>query len=141
MTRRGRAAAASIIPSTTGAAKAVGKVLPHLNGKLDGTALRVPTITGSIVDLSVELKKQVTVEEVNAAFLAASNETLVYTADPIVSADIVGSGSSIFDANTTQILNAGEKQVVKVMAWYDNEMTYTTQLIRTLGYFAGLIQK
>lgn len=141
MTRRGRAAAASIIPSTTGAAKAVGKVLPHLNGKLDGTALRVPTITGSIVDLSVELKKQVTVEEVNAAFLAASNETLVYTADPIVSADIVGSGSSIFDANTTQILTAGEKQVVKVMAWYDNEMTYTTQLIRTLGYFAGLIQK
>jgi len=141
MTRRGRAAAASIIPSTTGAAKAVGKVLPHLNGKLDGTALRVPTITGSIVDLSVELKKQVSVEEINAAFEKASNETLVYTADPIVSADVIGSGSSIFDANTTQILTAGNKQVVKVMAWYDNEMTYTTQLIRTLNYFAGLIQK
>ena len=141
MTRRGRAAAASIIPSTTGAAKAVGKVLPHLNGKLDGTALRVPTITGSIVDLSVELKKQVTVEEINAAFEKASNETLVYTADPIVSADVIGSASSIFDANTTQILATGNKQVVKVMAWYDNEMTYTAQLIRTLNYFAGLIQK
>ena len=140
MTRRGRAAAASIIPSTTGAAKAVGKVLPHLNGKLDGTALRVPTITGSIVDLSVELKKQVTVEEINAAFEKASNETLVYTADPIVSADVIGSASSIFDANTTQILATGNKQVVKVMAWYDNEMTYTAQLIRTLNYFAGLIQ-
>lgn len=140
MTRRGRAAAASIIPSTTGAAKAVGKVLPHLNGKLDGTALRVPTITGSIVDLSVELKKHVSVEEVNAVFKKASNETLFYTEDPIVSADIVGSGSSVFDANTTQILTAGDKQVVKVMAWYDNEMTYTTQLIRTLKYFATLIK-
>ncbi|MBM7453436.1 glyceraldehyde 3-phosphate dehydrogenase [Acholeplasma morum] len=140
MTRRGRAAAASIIPSTTGAAKAVGKVLPHLNGKLDGTALRVPTITGSIVDLSVELKKQVSVEEINQAFKKASNESLVYTEDPIVSADIVGSPSSIFDANTTQILNAGDKQVVKVMSWYDNEMTYTAQLIRTLKYFASLIK-
>lgn len=140
MSRRGRAAAASIIPSTTGAAKAVGKVLPHLNGKLDGTALRVPTITGSIVDLSVELKKQVSVEEVNQAFKKASNESLVYTEDPIVSADIVGSPSSIFDANTTQILNAGDKQVVKVMSWYDNEMTYTAQLIRTLKYFASLIK-
>lgn len=140
MTRRGRAAAASIIPSTTGAAKAVGKVLPHLNGRLDGTALRVPTITGSIVDLSVELKKQVSVEEINQAFKKASNESLVYTEDPIVSADIVGSPSSIFDANTTQILNAGDKQVVKVMSWYDNEMTYTAQLIRTLKYFASLIK-
>lgn len=140
MTRRGRAAAASIIPSTTGAAKAVGKVLPHLNGKLDGTALRVPTITGSIVDLSVELKKNATVEEINAAFKKASNESLFYTEDPIVSADIVGSKSSVFDANTTQILNAGDKQVVKIMAWYDNEMTYTAQLIRTLEYFASLIK-
>ncbi|MDY0211057.1 MAG: type I glyceraldehyde-3-phosphate dehydrogenase [Acholeplasma sp.] len=140
MSRRGRAAAESIIPSTTGAAKAVGKVLPHLNGKLDGTALRVPTITGSIVDLSVELKKNVSVEAINAAFKKASNETLVYTEDPIVSADIVGSNSSIFDANTTQILNAGDKQIVKVMSWYDNEMTYTAQLIRTLKYFASLIK-
>ena len=140
MSRRGRAAAESIIPSTTGAAKAVGKVLPHLNGKLDGTALRVPTITGSIVDLSVELKKNVSVEAINAAFKKASNETLVYTEDPIVSADIVGSNSSIFDANTTQILNAGDKQIVKVMSWYDNEMTYTAQLVRTLEFFAGLIK-
>lgn len=140
MSRRGRAAAASIIPSSTGAAVAVGKVLTHLNGKLDGTALRVPVITGSIVDFTVELKKNVTVEEVNAAFKAASNETLIYTEDPIVSADIIGAHSSYFDANTTQILTSNGKQLVKVMAWYDNEMTYTAQMVRTLDYLASLIK-
>ena len=119
--RRGRAAALSIIPSTTGAASAVGKVLTHLNGKLDGTALRVPTITGSIVDLTVELKKPVTVESVNAAFKKASNPTLTYTEDPIVSVDVIGSHSSLFDANTTQVLDVDGRQLVKVMAWYDNE--------------------
>jgi glyceraldehyde 3-phosphate dehydrogenase len=138
--RRGRAAAASIIPSSTGAAAAVGKVLPHLNGHLDGTALRVPTLTGSIVDFTVELKKNVTVEEVNQAFAKASNETLFYTEDPIVSADIVGSHASVFDAGTTQILTTNDKQMVKVMSWYDNEMTYTAQLVRTLEFFAGLIK-
>lgn len=138
--RRGRAAAASIIPSSTGAAAAVGKVLPHLNGHLDGTALRVPTLTGSIVDFTVELKKNVTVEEVNQAFAKASNETLFYTEDPIVSADIIGSHASVFDAGTTQILTANDKQMVKVMSWYDNEMTYTAQLVRTLEFFAGLIK-
>ncbi len=136
--RRGRAAALSIIPSTTGAASAVGKVLKHLNGKLDGTALRVPTITGSIVDLTVELKKPVTVESVNAAFKKASNATLLYTEDPIVSADIIGSHSSVFDANTTQLLDVDGKQLVKVMAWYDNEMTYTAQMVKTLKYLITL---
>ncbi len=135
---RGRAAALSIIPSTTGAASAVGKVLKHLNGKLDGTALRVPTITGSIVDLTVELKKPVTVEEVNAAFKKASNATLTYTEDPIVSADVIGSHSSLFDANTTQLLDVDGRQLVIVMAWYDNEMTYTAQMVNTLKYFIQL---
>lgn len=136
--RRGRAAALSIIPSTTGAASAVGKVLKHLNGKLDGTALRVPTITGSIVDLTVELKKPVTVESVNAAFKKASNATLMYTEDPIVSADVIGSHSSLFDANTTQLLDVDGRQLVKVMAWYDNEMTYTAQMVKTLKYLITL---
>ncbi len=139
MSRRGRAAAFSIIPSTTGAAAAVGKVLPHLNGRLDGTALRVPTITGSIVDLTATLKKDVTVEEVNEAFKKVSNPTIVYTEDPIVSADIIGATGAVFDANTTQILEADGKQFVKIMAWYDNEMSYTAQLVRTLEYLASLI--
>ena len=137
--RRGRAAAANIVPSSTGAAKAVGKVLPHLNGKLDGTALRVPTITGSIVDLTVELRENVTKEQVNAAIKAAANETLAYTEDPIVSSDVIGTSyASIFDAACTQIVNVDGKQLVKVMTWYDNEMSYTAQLIRTTKKFATL---
>ena len=135
--RRGRAAATNIVPSSTGAAKAIGKVMPHLNGKLDGTALRVPTITGSVVDLTVELKKEVTLEQIDAAFKAAANETLAYVADPIVSGDVIGSHfGSLYDAHTTQILNVDGKQLVKVMAWYDNEMSYTAQLVRTLTKIA-----
>lgn len=137
--RRGRAAASNIVPSTTGAAVAVGKVLPELKGKLDGTALRVPTITGSIVDLTVELAKDVTVEAVNAAMKQAANETLAYTEDPIVSSDVIGTTyGSIFDANCTQLMTVDGKQLVKVMAWYDNEMSYTAQLIRTVKKFAKL---
>ena len=138
MSRRGRAAAANIIPASTGAAKAVGKVLPHLNGKLTGQALRVPVITGSIVDLTVELSKKATVEEINAAFKKASNETLVYTEDPIASSDVIGLLGAVFDAGTTQLIDANGKQMVKVMAWYDNEMAYTAQLIRTLTYMTHL---
>ena len=131
--RRGRSAATNIVPSSTGAAKAIGKVLPHLNGKLDGTALRVPTITGSVVDLTVELKKAVTKEDIDKVFKAAHNEVLAYEADPIVSGDVIGSThGSVYDANTTQILNSDGKQLVKIMTWYDNEMSYTAQLIRTL---------
>jgi glyceraldehyde 3-phosphate dehydrogenase len=141
MSRRGRAAAASIIPSSTGAAKAIGLVLPQLKGKLDGTALRVPTITGSVVDLTVEVKKHTTLEEVDAAFRKAANETLAYVSDPIVSSDVIGSKfGSLYDANTTQIVNYDDRQLVKVMAWYDNEMSYTAQLIRTVSKLASLIK-
>jgi glyceraldehyde 3-phosphate dehydrogenase len=140
--RRGRAAAFNIVPSSTGAAKAIGLVLPSLKGKLDGTALRVPTLTGSIVDLTVELAKKVTVEEVNQAMKAAQNESFLFTEDPIVSADVIGTSyGSIFDAATTQIVNAPDgSQLVKVMAWYDNEMSYTSQLVRTVKKFAASIK-
>ncbi len=139
--RRGRAAAGNIIPTSTGAAKAIGIVLPKLNGKLDGAALRVPTITGSIVDLTVELDKEVTKEAVNKAFEAAANETLAYVTDPIVSSDVIGSRyGSLYDAGTTQIVNYEGKQLVKLMGWYDNEMSYTSQLIRTVQKLASLIK-
>ncbi len=139
--RRGRAAASSIIPSSTGAAKAIGLVLPQLKGKLDGTALRVPTATGSIVDLTVEVQKHTTLEEIDAAFRAAANETLAYVSDPIVSSDVIGSTfGSLYDAHTTQIVNYGDRQLVKVMAWYDNEMSYTAQLVRTVSKLASLIK-
>lgn len=140
LSRRGRAAAKSIIPSSTGAAAAIGLVIPSLKGKLDGTALRVPTVTGSIVDLTVQLKKEVTLEEIDEAFKKAANETLAYVTDPIVSSDVIGSHyGSLYDAHTTQILKSNAK-VVKVMAWYDNEMSYTAQLVRTISHLASLIK-
>jgi glyceraldehyde 3-phosphate dehydrogenase len=129
--RRGRAAASNIVPTTTGAAVAVGLVLPELAGKLDGGAMRVPTITGSLVDLTVELGKEVTVEEINAAMKAASNETLGYTEDPIVSTDVIGiEFGTLFDAGCTTVLEVDGKQMVKVVMWYDNEMSYTAQMVR-----------
>lgn len=138
--RRGRAAAANIVPSSTGAATAVGKVLPNLNGKLDGMALRVPIITGSIVDLVVELKKKTTVEEVNNAIKTASNETLGYTEDPIVSSDVIGSRyGSIVDALSTSVMEVDGQQLVKILSWYDNEMSYTAQLVRVIEYICKLI--
>jgi glyceraldehyde 3-phosphate dehydrogenase len=129
--RRARAGAVSIIPTTTGAAAAVAKVIPELKGKLNGLAMRVPTPTGSLVDLVVELKKDATVEEVNAAVKAAADGPLKgileYTADPIVSHDIVAnSHSSIFDSLLT--MKMGEK-MFKVMSWYDNEMGYSTRVV------------
>ncbi|MBQ6819701.1 MAG: type I glyceraldehyde-3-phosphate dehydrogenase [Clostridium sp.] len=134
--RRARAAAASIIPNSTGAAKAIGLVIPELKGKLDGGAQRVPVITGSLTELVVTLDKKVTVEEINAAMAAAANESFGYTEDEIVSADIVGiTYGSLFDATQTKVMTVGEEQLVKVAAWYDNEMSYTNQLIRTLKYF------
>lgn len=133
--RRARAAAANIVPTTTGAASAVGLVLPELKGRLDGIALRVPTITGSVVDLVFEPARNTTVEEINAAIKAAANETLGYTEDPIVSSDVVGTTyGSLFDANCTQIMEVDGKQLVKVVTWYDNEMGYTAQLVRTAKY-------
>ena len=133
--RRGRAAANNIVPASTGAASAIGLVLPELKGKLDGMSLRVPTITGSVVDLVVELKNNSTVEEINKAFKTASNETLGYTEDPIVSSDVIGSHfGSVVDALSTSLLEVDGKQMAKIIAWYDNEMSYTAQLIRTAKY-------
>jgi len=138
--RRGRAAAESIIPSSTGAAKAIGLVLPQLKGKFDGTALRVPVVAGSIVDLTVELEKTVTKDDIHAAICKYASETLLYTTDPIVSSDVIGnSHSSVFDGNTTQILTTADgRQLVKVMSWYDNEFGYTSQMIRTALYAHSL---
>jgi glyceraldehyde 3-phosphate dehydrogenase len=139
--RRGRAAAENIVPTSTGAAVAVGKVLPELNGKLDGMALRVPTVTGSVVDIVVELEKSVTAESVNAALKAAANETLGYTEDPIVSSDIIGIDfGSLVDAQSTKVMDVDGKQLVKIITWYDNEMSYTAQLVRTVKHFASLIK-
>jgi glyceraldehyde 3-phosphate dehydrogenase len=138
--RRARAAAANIVPTTTGAAAAVGKVIPQLNGRLDGIALRVPTITGSLVDLVVELKQNVTVEQINNAIKEASNETLYYTEEEIVSSDVIGClAGSVFDAKSTSILEADGKQLVKVLCWYDNEMGYTAQLVRLTKYISKFI--
>src|SRR5215216_146723 len=140
--RRARAAAQNIVPNSTGAAKAIGLVLPNLKGKLDGTAQRVPTLTGSLTELVTILGKKVTIEEVNAAMKAAANESYGYTEDEIVSSDIIGMHfGSLFDATQTKVLDAGDKQLVKTVSWYDNEMSYVSQLVRTVHYFAGLIQK
>ena len=140
--RRGRAAAANIIPSSTGAASAIGLVIPELKGKLDGSALRVPTTTGSVVDLTLELSKNVTVEEINKTFLDNQNETLGYTTDPIVSSDIIGSHlGGLVDGLLTSILEVDGRQLVKIVAWYDNEMSYSAQMVRTALYLGKLMGK
>ena len=137
--RRARAAAANIVPNTTGAAKAIGLVIPELKGKLDGAAQRVPVITGSITELVTVLEKPVTVEEVNAAMKAAATESFGYTEEELVSSDIIGINyGSLFDATQTKVMTVGDKQLVKTVAWYDNEMSYTSQLIRTLKKFVEL---
>jgi glyceraldehyde 3-phosphate dehydrogenase len=140
--RRARAAAANIVPNSTGAAKAIGLVLPELKGKLDGSAQRVPVIAGSLTELTSILSKKVTIEEINAAMKASSNESFGYTEDEIVSSDIVGSHfGSLFDATQTKVLTVGDVQLVKTVSWYDNEMSYVSQLVRTVHYFAKLISK
>ena len=140
--RRARAAAANIVPNSTGAAKAIGLVLPELKGKLDGSAQRVPTITGSLTELTAILNKTVTVDEINAAMKAASNESFGYTEDEIVSSDVIGIHyGSLFDATQTKVMTVGDKQLVKTVSWYDNEMSYVSQLVRTVNYFAKLISK
>src|SRR5215217_3951574 len=140
--RRARAAAQNIVPNSTGAAKAIGLVLPELKGKLDGNAQRVPTITGSLTELTTILETKVTVEEVNAAMKSAANESFGYTEDEIVSTDIIGINfGSLFDATQTKVISVGEKQLVKTVSWYDNEMSYVSQLVRTVHYFAELINK
>jgi glyceraldehyde 3-phosphate dehydrogenase len=139
--RRARAAAANIVPNSTGAAKAIGLVLPELKGKLDGGAQRVPVITGSVTELYSILEKTVTAEEVNAAMKAASNESFGYNEDEIVSTDVIGIRfGSLFDSTQTKVMTMGDKQMVKTVSWYDNEMSYVSQLVRTVQHFAGLIK-
>jgi len=138
--RRARAAAANIVPNSTGAAKAIGLVLPELKGKLDGGAQRVPTITGSVTELVAVCDKKTSIDEVNAIMKAASNESFGYTNEELVSTDIIGiSFGSLFDATQTKVVTVGDTQLVKVVSWYDNEMSYVSQLVRTVNYFAGLI--
>jgi glyceraldehyde 3-phosphate dehydrogenase len=139
--RRARAAAQNIVPNSTGAAKAIGLVLPSLKGKLDGTAQRVPTLTGSLTELTVILGKKTTTEEVNAAMKAAANESFGYTEDEIVSSDIIGiSFGSLFDGTQTKVQTVGDTQMVRTVSWYDNEMSYVSQLVRTVNYFARKIK-
>jgi glyceraldehyde 3-phosphate dehydrogenase len=140
--RRARAAAANIVPNSTGAAKAIGLVLPELKGKLDGGAQRVPVITGSVTELYTILDKTVTVEDVNLVMKKASNESFGYTEDEIVSSDVIGiTYGSLFDATQTKVMTVNDKQMIKTVSWYDNEMSYVSQLVRTVRYFAGLISK
>lgn len=138
--RKSRAAAQNIIPASTGAAKAVGKVIPSLNGRIDGTALRVPVITGSVVELYSVLNKEVTAEEVNEAMKKYASEAFLYNTDEIVSSDIIGvPAGSVFDATQTKIM-AGEngEQLVKTVSWYDNEYGFTGNMIHTLEYMTSL---
>lgn len=134
-TRRGRAAANNIVPSSTGAASAIGLVLPNLAGKLEGAAMRVPVSTGSVIDLVLELKKKTTKEAINNLFIKNSNETLKLTMDPVVSSDIIGSTyGALVDGLLTNVLEVDKKQLVKIVAWYDNEMGYSSQMVRTAKY-------
>ena len=130
--RRGRACAQNIVPSSTGAAKAIGLVIPELLGKLDGNALRVPTADGSVVDLTLELSRNTSVEEINKLFQDNQNETIKFTMDPIVSSDCLGKKvGAIVDGLSTSIVESDGAQLVKVLAWYDNEYGYTAQMLRT----------
>jgi glyceraldehyde 3-phosphate dehydrogenase len=138
--RRARAAAANIVPNSTGAAKAIGLVVPELKGKLDGAAQRVPVITGSITELVAVVEKPCTKEEINAAMKAASNESFGYTEDEIVSSDVIGIAfGALFDATQTKVQNVGGICLVKIASWYDNEASYTNQLVRTAAYLASKI--
>ncbi|XQP55564.1 MAG: type I glyceraldehyde-3-phosphate dehydrogenase [Mycoplasmoidaceae bacterium] len=137
--RRARAAGVSMVPTTTGAAKAIGLVIPELKGRMHGMAMRVPTITGSIVDLVLELKKSPSIEELNKFIMSKANDTLGYNDDEIVSNDIIGNKhGSIFDPKLTMMLDVDGKRLYKLFTWYDNESSYTCQLIRTLKYFLSL---
>lgn len=135
--RRGRAAALNIIPTETGAASAIGKVLPSLDGKLSGSAMRVPVSDGSVIDLTLELDKKVTKEEINSVFKESINETLNYTEDSIVSSDVIGcSCGALVDGLLTNVLETDDKRLVKVVAWYDNEFGYSSQMVRLISYMS-----
>ena len=134
--RRGRAASLNIVPTSTGAASQIGKVIPHLKGKMDGVAFRVPVGDGSVVDITLELEKPVTKENINNMFKSSQSKTLKYTEDPIVSSDIIGEecGATV-DGLLTNVVESDGKQLLKVVAWYDNEVGYTAQMIRTMKLF------
>lgn len=130
--RRGRACAMNMVPTSTGAATAIGKVIPSLDGKLSGGAIRVPISDGSLIDLSLELTEKVTVEEINSAFINKESETLMTTTEPIVSSDVIGTTcGALVDLSLTKVVEYDGKQMVKVIAWYDNEMGYSAQMVRT----------
>ena len=130
--RRGRAAAMNIVPSSTGAASAIGLVIPGLKGKFDGNAFRVPVSDGSVIDVTMELKRNTSVEELNELFKSNQSDALKFTMDPVVSTDILGKRvGALVDGQLTTVLECDGKQLVKVVAWYDNEMGYTAQMIRT----------
>ncbi len=135
--RRGRACAANIVPSSTGAASAIGLVIPSLKGKMDGGALRVPVTTGSVIDLALELNRNTSVEEINNLFKNNANETVDITMDPIVSSDIIGSHlGGLVDGQLTKVIEVDGHQLVKIIAWYDNEMSYSAQMVRTAKYLS-----
>ncbi len=138
--QRARAGAANIVPNSTGAAKAIGLVIPELNGKLIGAAQRVPTPTGSTTILHAVVKGEATVEGINAAMKAAANESFGYTEEKLVSSDIIGMRyGSLFDANQTMVSKMDDgNSLVQVVSWYDNENSYTSQMVRTIKYFAEL---
>ena len=130
--RRGRACAQNIVPASTGAASAIGLVIPEVAGKMDGNAFRVPVPDGSVVDVTLELSRPTTKEEINDLFKANESETLKFTMDPVVSSDVIGKKcGALVDGLLTNVLDADGKQLVKVVAWYDNEMGYTAQMMRT----------
>ncbi|MCL2320518.1 MAG: type I glyceraldehyde-3-phosphate dehydrogenase [Oscillospiraceae bacterium] len=137
--RRTRSAANNIIPQPTGAAKAIGLVIPALSGRLDGSAQRVPVITGSITELVASVKGKVTVNQINNAMKAAASESFGYTDDEIVSSDIIGiTYGSLFDSTQTKVTDLGDNTLVKIAAWYDNENSYASQMVRTIKYISGV---
>ena len=139
--RRGRAGAINIIPTSTGAAKAIGRVIPSLDGKMRGSAMRVPVSDGSCVDLVLELERNVSIDEINKAFISSVSDSLGVTSDPIVSSDIVGdTHGGVVDLLLTDILEVDGKQLVKIVAWYDNENGYSHQMVRCARYFANLVK-
>ena len=140
--RRSRAGAQNIVPNSTGAAKAIGLVIPELNGKLIGSAQRVPTPTGSTTILVAVVNKAVTKDDINAAMKAAATESFGYTEEQLVSSDVIGMRfGSLFDATQTMVIPMGDKTQVQVVSWYDNENSYTSQMVRTIKYFAKLLNK
>ena len=130
----------NIVPATTGAAKAIGKVIPQLEGRLDGMAMRVPTSTGSVIDIVLELNRNTTIDEINSLLNSKKSGIIDYTMDPIVSSDVIGTyKATVVDGMSTNVLEVDGKQLVKIITWYDNEMGYTAQMVRTAKYLCSLM--